>query len=284
MNPICTALIESIKHRDSRDVEIACDRLKNAVITQYSEASEVVTALRLLEHQPTSELYQNALQKAFENEGIEGNDDLLQAAQDGLKALKDVAESAGIAEVEIENIQAAAIRIDKILAQGRNSSIVVKDLKADQAVNLNEIKAGEKSSSSQQTTQVDIHDVHAQTVTVHVGQSAAEPDSEQARKSYLRNLFCRAKRLELEGLDLRAANEKEVKSPQLSDVYTALLTVDTDRQERMMSGEGGDRKLSALEQLNRHQRLVLLGAGQRQKHRCQICGHVSGRGTPARRE
>jgi hypothetical protein len=69
--------------------------------------------------------------------------------------------------------------------------------------------------------------------------------------------------MQLSGIDPKAASESSA-SLSLSAVYTALLTLASAAPERGVPGklppEGAeDRRLSALEQLNRHKRLVLLG-------------------------
>jgi len=88
------------------------------------------------------------------------------------------------------------------------------------------------------------------------------PDPTALRLSYLNRLLESAGRLSLTGIDPRAASEAEARLS-LSAVYTALLTSTPEPQERreigQMSWEWEGRRSSALEQLDRQPRLVLLG-------------------------
>jgi hypothetical protein len=81
------------------------------------------------------------------------------------------------------------------------------------------------------------------------------------REAYLNRLFETSRALSLGGIDPKAASEAETRL-NLEAVYTALLTLTPEFHERQLRGEKLEkeaRRLSALEQLNRHQRLVLLG-------------------------
>jgi formylglycine-generating enzyme required for sulfatase activity len=79
------------------------------------------------------------------------------------------------------------------------------------------------------------------------------------RTTYLRRLYHEAASLSLLGIDPAAAGDGDA-GLSLDAVYTALLTM-TPRDDRLQPGasEERDRPLSALEQLNRHRHLVLLG-------------------------
>jgi len=86
------------------------------------------------------------------------------------------------------------------------------------------------------------------------------------RYSYLCRVLETTSHLSLTGIDPKAASEAKTRL-NLSAVYTALLTLTPEAHGRLLRGElpdrepGGEmRRLSALEQLNRHPRLVLLGA------------------------
>lgn len=89
--------------------------------------------------------------------------------------------------------------------------------------------------------------------------SAAAPTGR--REAYLNRLFETCRALSLGGIDPKAASEAEARL-NLEAVYTALLTLTPETHERLLRGEHLEkeaRRLSALEQLNQHQRLVLLG-------------------------
>ena len=83
------------------------------------------------------------------------------------------------------------------------------------------------------------------------------------REAYLSWLFESARQLSLTGIDPKAASDPvHGGRHELDAVYTALLTQTAESLERMHSREAlekENRRLSALEQLNRHPRLVLLG-------------------------
>ena len=90
-----------------------------------------------------------------------------------------------------------------------------------------------------------------------------QPESAPAalRRAYLNHLFEAAGKLYLAGIDSKAASEAQSRIS-LSAIYTALLTLsseemDASAERRPESREA--RRLSALELLNRHSRLVLLG-------------------------
>lgn len=81
------------------------------------------------------------------------------------------------------------------------------------------------------------------------------------RKSYLSHLFKESRKLALTGIDPKAASEKEARI-NLDSVYTALLTYSPREHEQWLQGKSMDRdvdRMSALEQLNEHEHLVLLG-------------------------
>jgi formylglycine-generating enzyme required for sulfatase activity len=87
------------------------------------------------------------------------------------------------------------------------------------------------------------------------------PRPEAQRTAYLGRLFETTGHLSLAGVDPKAATEAEARLD-LGAVYTALLTLETEDHERLARGDLPDRelrRLSALAQLNRHPRLVLLG-------------------------
>ena len=100
---------------------------------------------------------------------------------------------------------------------------------------------------------------------VYIGADADKVRQIKAlREAYLRRLLTQLDTLALSGIDPKTATQEQASGLRMSAVYTALLTQTTEH------GMGGDaqlaqlrkgepRRLSALEQLNRHNRLVLLG-------------------------
>ncbi|MBN2549766.1 MAG: SUMF1/EgtB/PvdO family nonheme iron enzyme [Anaerolineales bacterium] len=89
-------------------------------------------------------------------------------------------------------------------------------------------------------------------------------DPKTLREAYLNWVLEQVSRLSLAGIDPKAASEAEAYLS-LGAVYTALLTQSVeplegqDKSERQMSPEREKPRLSALAQLDRHARLVLLG-------------------------
>ena len=95
---------------------------------------------------------------------------------------------------------------------------------------------------------------------IHVEPSPDNLDPAQLRLAYINHLLESAGQLSLSSIDHKAARENDTRL-RLSEVYTALMTLSSDSRHRMdkqeMSGEM--QRLSALEQLEREPRLVLLG-------------------------
>ncbi|MCP4417177.1 MAG: SUMF1/EgtB/PvdO family nonheme iron enzyme [Chloroflexi bacterium] len=89
-------------------------------------------------------------------------------------------------------------------------------------------------------------------------------DPEALRRAYLSRLLDERNQLLLGGIDPKAATEAGDQL-QLSAVYTALLTASSEEHQlekmarTVLAGERQPRRLSALEQLNKHRNLVLLG-------------------------
>ncbi len=91
----------------------------------------------------------------------------------------------------------------------------------------------------------------------------ASSDPADLRTAYLSHIYAQAGVLSLTGIDPKTASESETRLS-LASVYTALLTLTPEAHERLERGEmpevrGESRRTSALEQLNQHPRLVLLG-------------------------
>ncbi|MBU2551512.1 MAG: SUMF1/EgtB/PvdO family nonheme iron enzyme [Proteobacteria bacterium] len=102
--------------------------------------------------------------------------------------------------------------------------------------------------------------------TIHLQLPAPErrpegPGEDSLRKAYLNHLFVTTSRLALAGIDPKAAGNVGA-TLNLDAVYTALLTRTVEEHLKLEDGElsrGEKRRLSALQQLNEHARLVLLG-------------------------
>ena len=89
----------------------------------------------------------------------------------------------------------------------------------------------------------------------------AAPDSASLETAYLSHLFTQMQALSLGGVDPKLASDAQVRLS-LNAVYTALLTeqVEGEGEGRMgLRPDARTRRISALEQIDRHPRLVLLG-------------------------
>lgn len=112
------------------------------------------------------------------------------------------------------------------------------------------IVTGKHGRFVQTETYIEKQEVHKQTT-----------DPSALRAAYLNRLFETARQLSLAGVDPKVASEAEARL-NLEAVYTALLTLTPEAHEQFQRGavaERETRRLSAVEQLNRHSRLVLLG-------------------------
>lgn len=106
------------------------------------------------------------------------------------------------------------------------------------------------------------------------------PPPKPARDAYLRRVLSISSRLELSGIDRKATDTDADACLNLDAVYTALLTLSSDQEMRAMDREQEERnrRLSALDLVNRHERLVLLGdPGSGKSTFVKVCGDVSGR-------
>ncbi len=102
----------------------------------------------------------------------------------------------------------------------------------------------------------------AQKVEQHFYGAEQKTDLAALEEAYLTTMVEQAGKLSLEGIDPKAASEAE-KRISLGAVYTALLTISPEAHEKLERGEAQGmreaRRRSALEELNDHRYLVLLG-------------------------
>jgi formylglycine-generating enzyme required for sulfatase activity len=102
-------------------------------------------------------------------------------------------------------------------------------------------------------------------VIIHVD-GKLQTDSDTLRTAYLNHVFETVSLLQLSGIDPKAASEKNA-ALSLAGVYTALLTERASQEDQPGKGRdlpaglerGESRRISALEELERSPRLVLLG-------------------------
>ena len=103
-----------------------------------------------------------------------------------------------------------------------------------------------------------IHDITG-SVTIVSGDDS-KPDTDVLRHAYLHYVFQTTSFLTLGGVDPQAKGDAETRL-ELASVYTALLTATPRDEGNVISAYSGERRTarSAVEELNRHPRLVLMG-------------------------
>jgi formylglycine-generating enzyme required for sulfatase activity len=94
----------------------------------------------------------------------------------------------------------------------------------------------------------------------HQGEPATNPAA--LRTAYLNRLFSQANALSLAGVDPKAASDEAEARLNLGAVYIALMTTALEAEEPVVQSKGAlpsERQVSAIAQLSRNHRLVLLG-------------------------
>ncbi len=231
MDNITAALIGAIKaesdmDRDSGDYsEVATVYLeiKNLIRERFGEDSDIYEALISIEKRPDKKPFQQWLE-----------DEVTNVHPDHLQEIKQAAH--------------------RILTMIGHDNLPKYGIKAD---TIQGIIQADKVDTVQQTY---IGDISIQI-------SKNETDPKKLRTAYLHRVLWDTGVLPLEGIDPKAATDLDRSRMNLGAVYTALWTIHAKRQdiiERMAMGDVPDHKekqerISALEMLNDHQHLVLLG-------------------------
>jgi formylglycine-generating enzyme required for sulfatase activity len=161
-------------------------------------------------------------------------------------------------ELRPVNLQHFQARLDGsgAIAQGDGNNVTGERGVVAGTVQDSTINTGDQIRHVRAETYIEHQNVH-----VH---GTPAPDATHLRNAYLSRLFEQTGALSLAGVDPKAADESEARL-NLDAVYTALLTRTPERQEGLAAMAPGGRPeregrhLSALDQLNRHSRLVLLG-------------------------
>ena len=114
-----------------------------------------------------------------------------------------------------------------------------------------------------------IEHVDGNVMITHYEKSSPNKDETSLGEVYLHRLLRQVSRLELSGIDRKAAGQNMDTCLNLSAIYTALLTLSSEHPEREQTKKVRDRemsllgkqeqRLSALAQANQHHHLVLLG-------------------------
>lgn len=175
------------------------------------------------------------------------------------EAVRDLA-----ADPEDSDLQAALrVQLKKILAT--DSGFAGELAKLLQATGTKVTQTADTRGSGNATAQLQ-GSGHTVTQTIqHFGASRPGPDENSLRSAYLHKLIAQAGHLTLSGVDPNVASSEKDARLSLNAVYTALMTLSwIEESLRRKEGESmvlppEDRRYSALEQLDLHPRLVLLG-------------------------
>ena len=145
MEPIITAIVTALATKlGETAISDAYSRLKTVITEKFGKKEkDVVEALVKLEDRPESVARKAMLQEELERCEAGKDNDILQATQVLLTALREHAERSGATGVELENIKAAALNLNKVFAGGKATGVKVKDSEFEGDVNLTEIVAGE---------------------------------------------------------------------------------------------------------------------------------------------
>jgi len=164
-----------------------------------------------------------------------------------------------VAFLQKSRLQTIRIKNNEVSAQPQSGKkriayqiqLAKRSVQIGKKAKRNIVITGDKNRVVRAKTYVEKQVVKPQTPSVPTGR----------REAYLNRLFETSRALSLTGVDPKTASEAEARL-NLEAVYTALLTLTPETHERLRRGEHLEkeaRRLSALEQLNQHHRLVLLG-------------------------
>ncbi len=198
-----------------------------------------------------------------------GADDALLIAVHALIDALDAhdAPSAAAVGVDIRQVKAAALRLRTIRSSGVGVHVAASEFSG--AIEMSDVRAGGEPTAGHRAA------ISATTVggDLHVGDKVYvtdpnAPDSKVLRENYLRRVLAQLDALALSGIDPKSAGGEAESRLRLSAVYTALLTKRVEQEDRAaldlevedrIRGLAKTRVLSAIEQLNTHKNLVLLG-------------------------
>lgn len=244
--------------------------IHNAYATLVDGLRRVHPALDLsaIERRPTSPHSRGLLAEELAELGDTLAPDLLAAAQALTETLEQAApETALVIGVDLREVKAAYLRLRNIRSSGVGAQVAKSEFLG--GVEMGDVQAGHSPAATPAGHRADFQ---GNTIggDVHVGdkiyvEDPNAPDVKALREAYLRRLIGQLDVLALGGVDPKAAGAESESRLHLSAVYTALLTETvaqegrTGKPRRNAPDPMTQRRLSVVEQLNRHPRLVLLG-------------------------
>ena len=179
----------------------------------------------------------------------------------GLAAFEAAFAEAAVAEPALRGL----IQTDHLMEQTRLQGALLAEVRELVSL-LREARPGSVGVQAGQITAENV--VSGMQIVYRFGGAVSPPEVGEGaplRRDYLNHLFETVGRLSLSGIDPKAVTDTEARL-NLSAVYTALLTLTPEEYERMRDKgclepavERERERLSALAQLDRHPRLVLLG-------------------------
>ncbi|MCP4396931.1 MAG: NACHT domain-containing protein, partial [bacterium] len=275
MNPIHSAILAALPHRSEPAIDAAYRTLKASLGTDLDPQNEILDSVEFLEKRPHSPPRQSALLEALDECGAEQAPETLRAAQTVLERLKQQADATGTATIDIEQIEAVNVHIKKLLAEGDKAAVRVGGVKAKNDAVLDGLstKSDARSAGSSARASSSAQDIQAGrdvkiTQNTYVGGRQGVRNLKMLRQKYLRQLFELTRQLYLTGIDRKAAGKKQDACLDLGAVYIALATLKLEQERgnerpEALNAPAADKeaahRTSALEHLNRHKHLVLLG-------------------------
>jgi formylglycine-generating enzyme required for sulfatase activity len=226
-----------------------------------------------IERRPLSPYNHDLLTAELTELGDPAAPELLTAAQGLAVALADQAPaSATVIGVDLHEIKAAYLRLFHIRSSGIGVQVTQGEIQG--GAEIGDVTAGPVTADSPHGHHAVIRDTSVGG-DLHVGdkiyvEDPNAPDVKALREAYLRRLVSQLDLLALGGVDPKATGAATESRLHLSAVYTALLTQTSEHSGAVPKGkrrpkeaaaliEREMRVLSAIELLNRHPRLVLLG-------------------------
>ena len=177
------------------------------------------------------------------------------------------AQAAAAVGVDIRQVKAAALRLRAIRSSGVGAHVEASEFSGD--IEMSDVRAGGEPTAGHRAEISDTSvggDLHVGD-KVYVTDPNA-PDSKVLRENYLRRVLAQLDALALSGIDPKSAGGEAESRLRLSAVYTGLLTKRVEQDDRAaldlevedrIGEHAKTRVLSAIEQLNTHKNLVLLG-------------------------
>jgi formylglycine-generating enzyme required for sulfatase activity len=154
----------------------------------------------------------------------------------------------------------SVLNMEKMLSENRFQGELLSSMR-ELVEFLRQAKPGSVGISAGQISAHNV--VSGKQIIYQLGRRADASDDHQVRylrNAYLNRLFETTRRLSLAGIDPKAASDAKAHL-HLDAIYTALFTIATEKKKSRRQGVAGQagRRVPALDELNSHSRLVLLG-------------------------